>query len=254
MNYFIDTHCHLYMDNFNKDRDETIKRAIDNGVKQMICIGVDLPSSEKCLELSQKYNSVYATAGIHPHEAEKAPSNYLKELEQFYNHEKIVAVGEIGLDFHYNFSSKNKQVKVFQEQLELAKSVKLPAVVHSRNSDVEILDNLISSNHRLGVIHCFSGTTAYSKKILEYGFNISLTGMITFKNSLEEVIKQTPIKRIMLETDAPFLTPRPDRGKRNEPFQIKRIAEKIASIKNISIEEVANETTKNAKKFFFKIK
>ena len=161
MNY-IDTHCHIYMDRFDGDRDDVIQRAIDNGVKRIICIGVDLPSSEKCVEIAEKHPQVFATAGIHPHEAKDAPTLYLQELEAFYQHPKVVAVGEIGLDFHYNLSVEKEQITIYHEQLELAKSVDLPTVVHCRESNEQILNGIIQSNNSYGVIHCFASTLAFS--------------------------------------------------------------------------------------------
>lgn len=253
MNY-IDTHCHLYMDNYKNDRSEIIQRAIDNGVKKMICIGVDLSTSEKSLYLAEKYSEVFATAGIHPHEANKVPTNYQHELEQFYKHPKVVAVGEIGLDFHYNYSDKNEQIQIFNEQLELAKSESLPAVVHSRKSDHEILDSLNETNNNYGVIHCFAGSLEFSEQIIKIGYHLSFTGLITFVNELEKVVKNTPLNKMMLETDSPYLTPIPNRGKRNEPIFIKHIAEKVSTIKEKSIDEIVSQTNKTVEKFFKKLK
>jgi len=253
MNY-IDTHCHIYMDRFDGDRDDVIQRAIDNGVERMICIGVDLPSSEKCLNIAEKYPQVFATAGIHPHEAKDAPPKYLHELEQFYQHPKVVAVGEIGLDFHYNFSDEKKQVTIYQEQLELAKSVDLPTVVHCRESDDEILNGILESKNAYGVIHCFSSTLAFSQQILKSGFHLSFTGLITFVNALEAVVKETPLNRMMLETDSPYLAPTPHRGKRNEPLYIKQVAEKVAELKNMLVKDVVSQTTSTAELFFKKLK
>ena len=194
---YIDTHCHIYMDRFNGDRDDVIQRAIDSGVKRMVCIGIDLPSSERCLKIAEKHPQVYATAGIHPHEAKGAPPRYLHELEQFYQHPKIVAVGEIGLDFHYNLSDEKEQISIYHEQLELATSVDLPAVVHSRESDDKILNGILESNNFYGVIHCFASTLEFSQKILKTGFHLSFTGLITFVNELETVVKETPLDRMM---------------------------------------------------------
>ena len=253
MNY-IDTHCHIYMDRFDGDRDAVIQRAIDNGVERMICIGVDLPSSEKCLNIAEKHPQIFATAGIHPHEAKDVPHRYLHELEQFYQHPKVVAVGEIGLDFHYNFSDEKEQIAVYLEQLELATSVGLPTVVHCRESDDEILNGIIESKNGNGVIHCFASTLAFSQQILKTGFHLSFTGLITFVNALEDVVKETPLNRMMLETDSPYLAPKPYRGKRNEPQYVKQVAEKVAKLKNMSVEDVVSQTTHTAELFFEKLK
>jgi TatD DNase family protein len=253
MNY-IDTHCHIYMNHFDGDRDVVIQRAIDNGVDRMICIGVDLQSSEKCLNIAEKYPQVFATAGIHPHEAKDAPPKYLHELEQFYQHAKVLAVGEIGLDYHYNFSDQKEQITVYQEQLELAKSVDLPTVVHCRESDDDILNGILYSENPYGVIHCFASTLPFAKKILKTGFHLSFTGLITFTKTLDTVVKETPLDKMMLETDSPYLTPIPHRGKRNEPTHVKEVAKKVAELKNISVKSVVKETTDTAALFFKKLK
>ncbi len=241
------------MDKFDDDRDESIKRAVDNGVEKIICIGVDLPSSEKCLAIAESNPHVFATAGIHPHEAKDAPPRYLQELEQFYSHPKIVAVGEIGLDFHYNFSDEKQQLKVYQEQLELAKSVDLPAVVHCRDADAHILDRINTTQHNYGVIHCFASTLEFSKDILATGFHLSFTGLITFIKSLEKVVKETPLNKMMFETDAPYLAPIPHRGKRNEPLFVKDVAQYVATLKDLPLEDVVNQTTETAHQFFKKL-
>ena len=253
MNY-IDTHCHLYMDQFNNDRHDVIKRAIDNGVERMICIGVDIPSSEECVKIAEQYPQVFATAGIHPHNAKDTPPFYLQELEKFYQHPKVIAVGEIGLDYFYNFSDKKEQISTYYEQLELAKSINLPTVVHCRESDDQILDGIVESNNNYGVIHCFASTLAFSQKILNTGFHLSFTGIITFVKSLESVVKKTPLDKMMLETDSPYLSPTPYRGKRNEPLHVKEVAKKIAQLKKISVERVITETTQTAEFFFKKLK
>jgi len=252
MNY-IDTHCHIYMDRFDGDRDDVIQRAIDNGVERMICIGVDLPSSEKCLKIAEKHPHVFATAGIHPHEAKDVPPRYLYELEQFYQHPKWWQLVKFGLDFHYNFSDKKKQFAVYHEQLELATSVNLPSVVHCRKSDDEILNGIIESKNSYGVIHCFASTLAFSQQILKTGFHLSFTGLITFVKALEDVVKETSLDRMMLETDAPYLAPKPHRGKRNEPIYVKEVATKVAELKEMSVEDVVNQTTNTANLFFKKL-
>ena len=253
MNY-IDTHCHIYLEHFDEDRDDMIQRAIDNGIERMICIGVDLPSSERCLDIAEKYPQIFATAGIHPHEAKNAPPNYLYELEEFYQHPKVVAVGEIGLDFHYNFSDKKDQISTYREQLDLATSVNLPAVVHCRQSDDEILNGILETKNTYGVIHCFASTLAFSQQILKTGFHLSFTGLITFVNPLETVVKKTPLDRMMLETDSPYLCPTPYRGKRNEPLYVKKVAEKVAELKKISVRDVVTQTTNTAELFFKNLK
>ena len=249
----IDTHAHIYYDDYSKRIDDVILEAADNGVEKIISIGVDLKSSEECMKLAEKYETVYATCGIHPHEAEKAPKGYLYELEQFYEHQKVVAVGEIGLDYHYDFSDRKIQRKIYQDQLEMANSLDLPAVVHCRESDDDILIGILESSHRSGVIHCFTSNLDFAVRILETGFYLSFTGMITFVRELEEVVREVPLDKMMVETDSPYLTPKPFRGKKNEPAYVLHVAEKIAKLKDISLEEVAESTTKTAYSLFKKL-
>ena len=249
----IDTHAHIYSDDYEDRMDDIIQSAADNGVEQIISIGIDLKSSEECIKLAEKYEPVYATCGIHPHEADKAESRYLYELEEFYKHPKVVAVGEIGLDYYYDFSIRKTQRKIYHEQLEMAHSLNLPAVVHCRESDDDILKGIQNSGHRLGVIHCFASNLDFAKKILETGFKLSFTGLITFVKELEEVILEIPLEKMMIETDSPYLSPIPHRGKQNEPAYVLYVAEKIAELKEVSLEEVANSTTKTASNLFKKL-
>ena len=249
----IDTHAHIYYDDYSHRMDDVIQSANDNGVEKIISIGVDLKSSEECMKLADKYESVFATCGIHPHEAEKAPKGYLYELEHFYEHQKVVAVGEIGLDYHYDFSDRKTQRKIYHEQLEMANSLDLPAVVHCRQSDDDILGGIQDSGHSLGVIHCFASGLDFAEKILEIGLHISFTGLITFVKELEEVVREVPLSKMMVETDSPYLSPKPHRGKKNEPAYVLHVAEKIAELKVISLEEVAKSTTKTALQLFKKL-
>ncbi len=246
----IDTHSHIYYDKYKEDFDKVLKRAEDNNLKNIICVGVDIESSEKSILLAEKYNMIYSTAGYHPHESKDANENYLEKLEQLLNHEKVVAVGEIGLDFFYNHSDKKTQVKIFNEQIELANHLNMPCVIHNRNSDKELLESLKQQKIKKGVIHCFASNIKFAKELLNLNLFLSFTGLLTFNKELESVVKEIPLKKIMIETDSPYLTPKPHRGKRNEPFMVKYVAQKIAEIKKISIEEVANVTTKNAVEFF----
>ncbi len=249
----IDTHAHIYYEDYSHRMDDVIQSANDNGVEKIISIGVDLKSSEKCIKLAEKYEVVYATCGIHPHEADKAPRGYLYELEAFYKHPKVLAVGEIGLDYHYDFSERKIQRKIYHEQLEMANSLNLPAVVHCRESDDDILAGIQESGHSLGVIHCFASGLDFAEKILETGFYLSFTGLITFVKELEEVVVEVPLEKMMVETDSPYLSPMPHRGKKNEPAYVVHVAEKIAELKEMSLEEVAQCTTNTALGLFKKI-
>jgi len=250
----IDTHAHIYYDDYADRMDDVIRAAADNGVEKIISVAVDLATSEECILLAEKYPSVYATCGYHPHEAAKAPKGYLYELEEFYKHPRVVAVGEIGLDYHYNFSDPRDQRKVYHEQLEMAESLNLPAVVHCRQSDDDVLSGIQQSGHKSGVIHCFASNLDFAEKIMETGFLISFTGMITFATELEEVVNKIPLEKMMVETDSPYLTPKPFRGKQNEPAFVIHVAEKIAQLKEISINEVAETTTDTAYNLFRRMK
>ena len=216
----------------------------------MICIGVDIKSSLKSIELSKKFKNIFASAGFHPHESKDATTTYINEIEKLLNLEKVVALGEIGLDYHYDHSDRKIQNIVYNEQLELAKSLNIPSIIHCRNAENDIITGIKNTGATKGVIHCFSGNQNFADNLFELGFLISFTGMITFNKSLESIVKNVPLNKIMLETDSPYLTPHPYRGKRNEPAMVKVIAEKIANIKNISLNEVANQTTKNAEELF----
>ena len=251
---FIDTHAHIYYDDYKNSIDDVIKRANDKGVEKIISIGVDLNTSEECIELAEKFPCVYATCGFHPHEAKKAQKKYLYELENFYQHPKVVAIGEIGLDFYYDFSEPIIQKKVYIEQLELAKHLNAPSVIHCRKSENEILNGIDQTKNTSGVIHCFSSTIDFANLILKKEFHISFTGMITFVKDLIEIVENVPLEKIMLETDSPYLSPKPYRGKTNEPSNVIIVAEKIASIKNIDLEEVAKSTYSTAHQLFTKLK
>jgi TatD DNase family protein len=245
----IDTHSHIYYDKY-PDIEEVIDRAIENNVSRIICVGVDMESSYKSIKLAEKYDLIFATAGYHPHESKETHKHYLKELEELLNHEKVVALGEIGLDFFYKHSDEKIQIEVFEEQLELAKSLNIPCVVHNRDSDNQLLKSINNTNNRNGVIHCFASNLELANKLINLNYHLSFTGLITFAKELNEVIKNIPFDKIMIETDSPYLTPIPHRGKRNEPYMVKYIAKEIAKIKNITIDEVANQTSKTAKAFF----
>ena len=246
----IDTHSHIYYDKYKDDLEEVLDRALEQNIEKIICVGVDLESSIESLKLAEKYEMIYATAGYHPHESKDASPSYLKELEEILSNEKVVALGEIGLDFHYNHSNKKTQIKIFKEQLELSKSLNIPNIVHCRNADDDILDCIRETNSSNGVIHCFASNINFANSLFSLGYIISFTGLITFAKNLKEIVKNIPLNKFMLETDSPYLTPVPYRGKRNEPSMIRNIAEFIANIRNESLDIIARETTKTAKSFF----
>ncbi|KPJ60066.1 MAG: hydrolase TatD [Deltaproteobacteria bacterium DG_8] len=247
----IDSHVHLDMPEFNKDRNEVIQRAHDRGIDYIVTVGIDVESCRHTLRLSEEFESVYAIVGIHPHNAKDIDETSYDFLRTFTRHNKVCALGEIGLDFFRNLSPRDIQVIRFREQIALAKELELPMVIHDRNAHRETLSILREEKAYEvgGVIHCFSGNQAMASQCLDMGFYISIPGTITFNNAslLQEVVRHIPLERIFLETDAPFLAPVPFRGKRNEPSYVRYVADKIAKIKRLDFEEVANVTSHNAK-------
>ena len=250
----IDTHCHINDIKYDLDVKEVISRAIESGVEKMICVGTDLKTSEKAIELANKYSEIYATVGYHPHESKDAQKGYLYEFEEMSKNPKVVAIGESGLDYHYNISPENIQKKIFSEQIELAQDIKLPIIMHNRNSSDDLLSIIESTNLEYGVVHCFSENWEVADTLISKNIKLSFTGMVTFvKGPIGEVLEKIDLKDFFLETDSPYLAPTPHRGKRNEPSLIKFIAEYIADVKQISSEEIIKQTTKNALDFFKKM-
>ena len=247
----VDTHCHLYFEELNKDIDGVLSRANDLGVNTFICVGTNLSDSYESLTLAQKYKSIYATAGIHPHDSKDVGENYLQELRKLLDNEKIVAVGEMGLDYFRNISPPDTQKIVFKAQLQLAEETIKPIVFHNREADEDIINILSDFPNVIGVAHCFSSSYETAIKLIEMGFYISFSGNLTFKNShLPEIAKKLPLDRLLVETDSPFLSPVPFRGKTNEPGRTRYVAEKLAEIFDSNIDQIASITTANAKKLF----
>jgi len=250
----IDSHAHLDMKQFDSDRDQVIERAKSAGVQHIICVGIDIKSSQNALELTTHYPSLFATAGIHPHNADNANNNDLEQITRLAQHDKIIAIGEIGLDFFRNRSARQNQIEVFTQQLDIAISLDLPVVIHDRKAHTETV-NILSSfkqNGLHGVIHCFSGDYELAKMFITMGYYISIPGTVTFKNAIQtqDVVRRIPLNRLLLETDAPFLTPIPYRGKRNEPSYVVHTAQEIAKLRGISFEEVSYQTSKNVCELF----
>ena len=247
----VDTHCHLYFEELNKDIDGVLSRANDLGVNTFICVGTNLNDSYESLTLAQKYKSIYATAGIHPHDSKDAGGDYLQKLRKLLDNERIVAVGEMGLDYFRNFSNSDTQKTVFKDQLKLANETNKPIVFHNREADEDIIKILSDFPNVVGVAHCFSSSYETAIKLIEMGFYISFSGNLTFKNShLPEVAKKLPLDRLLVETDSPFLSPVPFRGKTNEPGRARYVAEKLAEIFASNIDQIASITTANAKSLF----
>ena len=247
----VDTHCHLYFDELKNDIEGVLNRADELGVKRFICVGTNLTDSFKSFKLAQQYENIYATAGIHPHDAGSVENNYIERLRKLLENYKIVAVGEMGLDYFRNISNPDEQKQVFKEQLNLAQEINKPIVFHNRDADKDTIKILSDFSKVNGVAHCFSSSYDTAIKLIEMGFYISFSGNLTFKNShLPEVAKKLPLERLLVETDSPFLSPMPFRGKTNEPSRVRYVAEKLAEIFNSNIEHIADVTTTNAKALF----
>jgi TatD DNase family protein len=250
----IDTHCHLDFEDFARDRDEVLGRAKSGGVGFIINVGSSLEGTKKSIEIAEDNDFVYAAAGIHPHEADKITDRDLELFEQYSNRPKIVAIGEIGLDYYKNISSKDNQKRLFIRLLELAKRKGLSIIIHNRDAHkdvVSILKDVMGESIK-GVMHCFSGDEKILQECLDMDMFVSFTCNLTFKNAdrLREIAKRVPMERLLLETDAPFLAPQIFRGRRNEPAYLRYLAEEIAKIKGLGFEEVCSITTENAKRLF----
>ena len=249
---FFDTHAHYCDKRFDGDRDELLGSMVDAGVSLILNAGSDLSSSRFSLELADKYPFVYASVGVHPHDASSMSDETVDVLREMLAHPKAVAVGEIGLDYHYDFSPRDVQRKRFREQLELARYLGMPVIIHERESLSDTLDIVREFSDLNGVFHCFSGSWETAKIILDLGWYLSFTGIITFKNARRalEVLERMPTDRIMLETDCPYLAPDPMRGRRNSSLNLQYIAGKVAEVRGMSVEEVALLTMENGKRFY----
>lgn len=250
----IDSHAHLDDGRFDKDRDRLIKGLKELGIDLVINPGADLNSSIKAVSLTEKYNNIYAAVGVHPHSAKEMDGSTIEILKSFTNREKVVAIGEIGLDYYYDNSPRDIQQERFIEQLNLAKEVDLPVIIHTREATKDTFDILKEAQDGTleGVMHCYSGSVEMAMEYIKLGFYISLAGPVTFKNARvsKEVAKAVPLGKLMIETDSPYLTPEPYRGKRNEPFYVRYVAGTIAELRGITFEELAKKTSENAKKLF----
>jgi TatD DNase family protein len=250
----IDTHAHLEMREFNDDREDVIKRAREAGVEYIVTIGTTVESSRDAVLLADKYDFIYAAVGIHPHEVKDILHPAYEIIRHFAQHKKVVAYGEIGLDYHYEHSPRSDQKRKFRDMLREARELDLPIIVHDRDAHEDTLQILSEewSPDLGGVMHCFSGDVAMAKKVIEMGFSISIAGPVTFPKAeaLREVVKQVPIEHLLVETDAPYLAPQPMRGKRNEPAFVRHTAEAIAKIKGLTFEDVARITSFNAMQLF----
>jgi len=248
----IDTHCHLDFPDFDIDRDQVVSRALENGITHIVNIGSSLEGSRRSVELAAEYGCVYATVGIHPHEADRSGEEQVASLRKLSSAPKVVAIGEIGLDYYKGYSRAENQRQLFISLISLAKERGLPLVVHTRNAQADTLAIIREQMPLRAVVHCFSGDASFMRECLDLGFMVSFTCNITYRKAedLRTLLKAIPLERLMLETDAPFLSPEGLRGKRNEPSAVLVLAEEIARIRAIPVEEVARVTTENARAFF----
>lgn len=250
----LDSHCHLQDKAYSLDLDRVINDAVQEGVTKMVCIGTNLENSEKAIKLTTLYPEIYATAGIYPHE-EIPKEDFRPNLIKLAKNKSVIAIGECGLDYTENGRSKDEQKELFRKQIGTALQLDLPLVIHNRNADNDILEELShykSTGKLRGVFHCFVGSLEFAKKVLDLGFHISFTGIITYPSAkhLEEVIKELPKDKILIETDSPYLPPQGFRDKRNEPKYVRIIAERIAEILKITVDDLALITSRNAEKLF----
>lgn len=250
----VDTHCHLDFEDLVAERTDILARARQVGVQQIITIGIDLPTSRRAIALAEANGEIYATIGIHPHNACALSAKDFQELLTLGHKPQVVAYGEIGLDFYRNYKPRSVQISCLHEQLNVARQLGLPIVIHDREAHEEVFQILREQKawEIGGAMHCFSGDWLFAKKCLDLGFYLSIAGPVTFAKAhiLQNVARQCPFDRLLLETDAPFLAPVPKRGKRNEPAFLIHTAEKIASLRNLPLAEVARQTTLNARRLF----
>jgi len=248
----IDTHCHIEMKDFDKDREDVLKRAKDSGIESIITIGSDYQSNLKNLSIIDKYDFIYASVGIHPHDSTGFNDRLFNEIIEWSKIEKVVAIGETGLDYHYEHSPREIQKEVFKRHIELSRVTGLPLVIHSREAKDDTLRILKDSGITNGVLHCFSGDLDMAERAMEMGLYISFSGVVTFKNArrILDIVRMIPDDYLLIETDAPYLAPEPFRGRRNEPSYIVHTAERIATIRGVNPDDIARITSLNAKRLF----
>ncbi len=250
---YFESHAHYDDKRFGKDREELLGLLPACGIDHVVNIGCDIKSSKDSIRLAEKYDYISAAVGIHPHELYDMSSKTIEQLRQLAKHPKVVAIGEIGLDYYYDTHPREFQQFWFRQQLRLAQEVDLPVIIHSREASQDTFDIIQSSPVRRGVIHCYSGAWQMAEDYIEMGYYIGIGGVLTFSNAkkLVEVAEHIPLERILIETDCPYLAPNPNRGKRNDSRNLQYVVEKLAEIKQISISDVAKITSDNAKSLFF---
>lgn len=251
---FIDTHAHLFYPNFEGEIDKVIERALGADVRYMIVPGTDIKTSRAAIELSKKYTPIYCTVGVHPHDTSEWENSWIEELRELAKNPKVVAIGEIGLDYFYDFSPKEKQVEAFKRQIDLALELELPIIVHNRDSNDDVMEIIRSykDTSLKAQFHCFAGGVKDARELIEMGHYISFTGNITFKKAenIRNVLSRVDTENLLLETDSPFMTPVPYRGQRNEPAYVKLVAEKVAEVHHLTVEDVERTTSQNVYKLF----
>lgn len=249
-----DTHAHLNTEQFDTDLEEVIARAKAEKVERIVVVGFDKPTITRAMELIEEYDFIYAAIGWHPVDAIDMTEEDLSWIKELSSHEKVVAIGEMGLDYHWDKSPKDVQKEVFRKQIALAKEVNLPIIIHNRDATEDVVTILKEEGAEEvgGIMHCFTGSAEVAWQCMDMNFYISFGGPVTFKNAKKpkEVAKEIPNDRLLIETDCPFLTPHPFRGKRNEPSYVKYVAEQLAELKGLTYEEIASITTENAKRLF----
>ncbi len=250
----IDTHAHLNDRDYHGQEAEVLQRAVAAGVQKVITVGYDLASSRRGVSLAEQFPDVYAAVGIHPHDAARVRSDTMDQLRRMAAHQKVVALGEMGLDFYRDLSPRDVQERVFRQQIRLARELQIPVVIHDRDAHEPTLRVLAEEGAGTvgGVMHCFSGSWQMAKQCLDMGFYISLAGPVTYRNAVrpQEVARLVPLDRLLVETDAPYLTPEPHRGKRNEPALVRHIVETIARLRNMETQELGEITAANARRLF----
>lgn len=249
-----DTHTHLYHEQFARDIDQVFSRMNAAGINRIMCVGFDESSSRQAVAMAESRSGVVAAVGVHPHDAKATTPNYLSSLAELAGHPRVVALGEMGLDYYRDLSPRPVQQRVFREQLALVRELEMPVIIHAREAYGDLIEILRQDgiSRAGGVVHCFSSSWEVAKVFMGMGFYISLAGPVTYKNSKKskEVAVRVPQERLLIETDCPFLTPEPYRGRRNEPAYVRYVAEHIAALREITLEELARLTTDNAKKLF----
>ena len=248
---YFDTHCHLNSEQLYENRDEFIKHALDNQVEMMVVVGYDLESSKKAVEIAKEHSFIYAAVGIGPNDCLNTTTQDLQIIDEYLNEPKVVALGEIGLDYYWDDVPSDKQKEIFQQQVDLAKKHQKPIIIHCRDAYEDTYEVLKRNGHP-GIMHCYSGSVEMAKRFIDLGFYISLAGPVTFKNARvpKDVAEKIGLEHLLIETDCPYLKPHPYRGSLNEPANVVYIAQEIAKLKNMEIESVASQTTFNAKKVF----